>query len=108
MSTLAGELVKAVAESALEPAHSFHEVSIGSLQGQVIVVTHDHIGMQPPATAFAGFEEGFFELYSGLRQGKQVLTVVAPGQDMVDRSGILNERLVSGPWLKSMEALKLS
>ena len=101
MSALAGELVKAVAESTLEPAHSFHEVSLGSLQGQVIVVTHNHVGMQHPATTFTGFEEGILKLFSGLGHGEQVLAVVAAGQDMVDCSRILNARF-SGhgrkPW----------
>ena len=80
---------------------AFCEVSLGSLQGQVIVVTHDHVGMQPPATTFAGFEEGFLKLYSGLRHAEQVLAVVAAGQDMVDRSRILNARFPGhgrNPW----------
>ena len=54
------------------------------------LVAHDHIGVQPPLIAIAGFKQGFGKRFCCLVGGKQVITVVTSVDNMIPGSRKLN------------------
>ena len=91
MRTFHLALLVACSASPLQPAHPFHQVPLGSFHRQVVMITHDHIGVEQPAALWAGLKKCLFK-GAGTPILKKLLTVIASADHMVDASGKLQPR----------------
>jgi hypothetical protein len=61
VATFTAQPVETIGERSLEPLHTCYKVALRSLNRQMVVVSHDDEGMQPPVRALAGREQAAFE-----------------------------------------------
>src|SRR5712691_2093020 len=69
--------------SALQPFHPGDQVSLGCLDKQMVMITHEHIGMDAPAGPLAGFLQSFQEAFAILDIGKDRLSPTTACHDMI-------------------------
>ncbi len=75
--------IKASGVGAFQPMHTGGKVRQGSLHGQMEVVIHQRVGMQPPAEAGQGVPERLLKCGSRTDGVKHRLTVVPAIDDVV-------------------------
>ncbi len=77
---------RAIASSSSKPIQSLHQRPLRRLQQQVVVVGHQHAGMNPPTGLLAGFPQGLEKpLAVGIIR-IDPLAVAAPGHYVIDRT----------------------
>ena len=86
MPSFSAQLVEPVGKGRLQPLHAGHQVALRCFQGHVVMVTHQHIGVQQPAGFVAGFEEAPFKRPLRSFSLKNVRPVITPVDHMVTGS----------------------
>lgn len=95
MPTLITETVKARRKRALQPFHAFHQIWLRRLDHQMVVVAHDHIGIELPSTALSRFKDRALKRFPCLIVNEEVLAVVPAANDVVNRTRVLGLSLRS-------------
>jgi hypothetical protein len=75
---------------ALEPGHARHQIGVGGLQNQMVMVAHQAPGMHLPAGFLARFGQGFDQIVPVHIVQKNVFAPVAPAHHMIHGTGIFN------------------
>ena len=96
--TLSHGTVEPIGERALQPLHPCRQIRLGRLQRRVIVVAHEHVGMQSPAVAPARLEQGRLEVRPCRTDREEILAIVATIENVVTGACELDARL---PWHNS-------
>ena len=90
MPTLITETVKTRRKRALQPFHALHQIWLRRLDHQMVVVAHDHIGIELPSTAPSRFKDRSLKRFPRLIVNKKVLTVVPAANDVVNRTRVFD------------------
>src|SRR5882672_8860195 len=69
--------IVALGVSPLQPFHSRDEISLGRLDQQMIMIAHQHAGMDTPTGLLASFFQGFQESFAIRMVGEDRLPVTA-------------------------------
>src|SRR5207249_6911673 len=76
--------------SAQEPFHSCYQISLGGLDDQVEMISHQAPGMDLPISFGAGLAEGLQKQLPVFIASKNVLAVIAAVHHMINRAFILD------------------
>ena len=79
----------------LQPAHADDQIRLGRLQKQMVVISHQNIGMNQPARATARLAEGLQERLMVGVISEDRLSAIPTTHHMVNGSLVLNSRF---PW----------
>ena len=85
--------VEATGVAVLKPAHPLHEIALGRFNHRVIMVVHQHSGVDSPPGALAGLAQRLDKQLAVLVVNDNRFPPIAPGHHVVDRSRILDARL---------------
>ena len=85
--------VEATGVAVLQPTHPLHEIALGRFNHRVIMVVHQHPGIDPPPRALAGLAQRFDKQLAVLVVNDNRFPPIAPSHHVVDRSWILDTRL---------------
>jgi hypothetical protein len=85
----------------LQPGHPGNKVGARSLEGEVVVVAHQHLRPRHTTAALSGFAKGPEEQLLILAFGgdENGFTAIAPRHDVVDGAGKL-DAVHGGPWAR--------
>ena len=75
--------------------HAGGEISVGSLDEEVIVVGHEAVGVTDPIVAFIDMLEGIEKFLAVLIVFKNRFLLVTAGGHMIDRAGVFNAKRTS-------------
>ena len=87
--------VVALRVGSLQPFHPRHEVCLGSLHQQMIVIAHQHVSVNEPAGFLAGFLQGFEKTLPIRIVFEDRAALIAAGHDMIYGTGILDAQRAS-------------
>ncbi len=93
VAALAPQPVEARGERALQPLEPVHQIWHWRLQGQVVVVAHHDVSMQQPAATLARLEQSRLKGLATAPLREEVLAVVPPADDVIDRPRELDSAL---------------
>jgi hypothetical protein len=82
--------IESAGVSAEEPFHAHHQIGLRRFGDKVKVVSHQAIGVDLPASLFAGFAQGAKESLAILVIEEDRFPPISPAHQMVDGSGKLN------------------
>ena len=85
--------IEAVRPGVLKPTHSLHHVRFRGLEEQMVVLAHEHPGIEVPPASLYNFLQGTFEALAIEVVMHDVLPAVATGHGMRDGAGILDALL---------------
>jgi len=89
------ETIEARRPRALQPVHPFDQVRLGRLDGEVVMIAHEHIRVHMPAHQIARLAK-CFEKRLGFADGEEkIAAVIAAIDDVIDRSGKLDAQPAS-------------
>ena len=77
-------------EGRLQPVHAFDQVWLRSFQGQMEVISHNHVGMHPPAELCRRLAQGSSERANGARCDKNIMLQVAAVDNVIPGSAKLD------------------
>src|SRR5438105_2450250 len=97
MPVLLPKAVEAIGKGRLQPLHSSDEISQWSLECEVVVVAHDHKGMQQPLATSAAFKKAGLERGPRSFFGKNPVPVIAAIDHVIDRTGVFEPKLARHP-----------
>lgn len=83
MALLVSEAIEPHGIGCLEPVHAFTEIGVLRRQHQVVVIGHEHKGVQLPLIPLTRFREDNLERLSGSVGCKDVTAIVASIDQMV-------------------------
>ena len=84
--------VEPLGVGALQPLHAGHQIRLGGFQQQVVVVPHQHIGVDPPPRASADLAKRRQKTRAIRIRPEHGLAMVAAAHGVVDRAGVFQPR----------------
>ena len=74
----------------LQPLHARYQVRFPRLDQKVIVVAHQHPGVDPPASLSARFAQHLEEQLPVVIASEDLFSTITPCHDVIEGTGILN------------------